>query len=194
MLSREEEEEEEQWDWMSECTSEMENEETPEKANSPLSNSDEPGERDGIGNHKTESGVKDHENELCQCTGCQELLEKTEAIILGDFSSFMLTLLFVLAASNTRFKGTFIGIKTVIAAVCAAALSNKTANSCSRKVGLLPAMTVRSIAWIVAARSRPSSLSLGLALLSAPHASSVFSVSSKSEISSTPEAAGAEHA
>lgn len=72
MLSREEEEEE-QWDWMSECTSEMENEETPEKANSPLSNSDEPGKRDGIGNHKTESGVKDHENELCQCTGCQEV-------------------------------------------------------------------------------------------------------------------------
>ncbi|KAM6539645.1 hypothetical protein FALCPG4_001425 [Fusarium falciforme] len=83
MLSKEEEEE--QRDWMSEASFEMEDEETSERAHTPLSNSDRLDERDKIRDYKLGSGVKDHDDELCQCTGCQGPLEKTEAFRLGDF-------------------------------------------------------------------------------------------------------------
>lgn len=82
MLSQEERE---QSDWMSEAGFEMEDEETSERAHTPLSNSDRLDERDKIRDYKPESGVKDHDDELCQCTGCQGLLEKTEAFRLGNF-------------------------------------------------------------------------------------------------------------
>jgi hypothetical protein len=68
MLSQEERE---QSDWMSEAGFEMEDEETSERAHTPLSNSDRLDERDKIRDYKPESGVKDHDDELCQCTGCQ---------------------------------------------------------------------------------------------------------------------------
>ncbi|KAL6356404.1 hypothetical protein LRP88_10000 [Fusarium phalaenopsidis] len=79
-------EEEELRDWTSESSSEMEGEEAPERAHTPLSNSDRLNELDKIRDYKPESGVKDHDDELCQCTGCQGPLEKGEAFSLGEFS------------------------------------------------------------------------------------------------------------
>lgn len=62
-------EEKETRDWMSESSSE-EDAEAFERAYAPLSGSDRPGE-DGEMNYKSEGGIKDYDDELCQCTGCQ---------------------------------------------------------------------------------------------------------------------------
>ncbi|KAI8671283.1 LIM zinc-binding domain-containing protein [Fusarium keratoplasticum] len=78
------EEEEEPKDWR-ESNSGVEDEEAPERAHTPLSNSDTLGEDDEIRNYNPEGGVEYNDDELCQCTGCQGPLEKTEAFRLGGF-------------------------------------------------------------------------------------------------------------
>ncbi|RMJ07616.1 hypothetical protein CDV36_012778 [Fusarium kuroshium] len=61
-------------DWMSESSS-GEDTEAPERAHTPLSNSD----------RLSEDGKMNYDDELCQCTGCQGPLEKSEAFRLGNF-------------------------------------------------------------------------------------------------------------
>lgn len=58
-------------DWMTELGSEVEDEETSERVNTPLSNSESLDELDKITNHKSEVDAKDCADELCACTGCQ---------------------------------------------------------------------------------------------------------------------------
>lgn len=65
-------EEQELRDWMSESSSEMmEDEEASERTQTPFSNSNRLDECDEIRAYKSGSGVKDHGDELCQCTGCR---------------------------------------------------------------------------------------------------------------------------
>lgn len=63
-------EEEEPRDWR-ESNSGAEDEEAPERAHTPLSNSDTLGEDEEIKNYNPEDGVEYNDDELCQCTGCQ---------------------------------------------------------------------------------------------------------------------------